>query len=141
MLLFQTGHQGRGVADPSRYPHSTPALKTLLTFLFGFALVFPSIGGATNETATASSEHLVARFYRIEADTFVRRLKESTPPNSTESNQHLLVRFLKENHVELKKPAFVFLDEKRSILQISTTEADQDRIERLLVQKKLLNTK
>jgi hypothetical protein len=116
-------------------------MKTLLTFLFGFALVFPSIGAATNETATASTEQLVTRFYRIETGTFVQRLKESTLPSSTESNQHLLVRLLKENHIELKKPAIVLLDEKRRVLSISTTEADQDRIERLLVQKKLLNTK
>jgi hypothetical protein len=111
-------------------------MKALLTLFLG--LLLPSLAGSTNETASASSERLLSRFYRIDPDTFVGNLKKSVSPESGESNQDLLVRLLKENHIQLKKPAAIVLDEKRSVLTVTTTRADHDRIERLLVQKKLL---
>jgi len=114
-------------------------MKTLLTLLLGLGLLVPNLGGSTTEAFTASDDHLVSRFYRIDPDRFVRNLKKSVSLLEGESNQHLLVRFFKENHVELKKPAKVLLDEERSILSLTTTKADHDKIERLLAEKRLVN--
>jgi hypothetical protein len=115
-------------------------MKTLLALLLGLGLLFPSFGGPTNETASASSEHLLSRFYRIDPDAFVGNLKKSVSAEAGDSNQDLLVRLFNENHIQLEKPSAVLLDEKRRVLSITTTKADQDRIERILINKKLLRS-
>ena len=102
-------------------------------------MVLTSLGGPTNETTTASGEPLLSRSYKISADTFVRNLKQLAPPKSGESNQDLLTRFFKDKHIEIQKPAAVFLDEKKDRLLVRMTKADQDKVE-LLIQM-IVNTK
>jgi len=114
-------------------------MKALLTLLIGFSLVFISIGGQTNETTTASGEQLWTRAYKVSADAFVRNLKKLATPKPGESAQDLFVRFLKEQHIDVQKPAAVFLDEKKGTLVVTTTQADQRRIETLI--GKIVDTK
>jgi len=114
-------------------------MKSLLVLLLGLSLVLPSFCGSTNETTTASGAHLLTRSYKISPDAFVQNLKKLAPPKSGESNQQLLVRFFKENHIEILKPAAVFLDEKKERLLVRTTQTDMDQIESLI--QKIMNPK
>src|SRR5206468_3719911 len=109
-------------------------MKTLLTLIIGFTLIFNSYGGAGNETTSAPGEPLVNVSYHVSTETFVRNLKQLAPPKSGESNQDLLLRFLKENKVEIQKPAAVLLLEKKGRVLAHMTQADQHKIE-LLVMK------
>ena len=114
-------------------------MKALLILLLGFGLVLPGLSGTTNEATTASAEPLVARTYKIRADAFVRNLKKLETPKSGESDQDLLVRFFREQRIEIQKPAAVFLDGKQGTLLVRTTQASQDQIENLI--DKIVNTK
>ncbi len=105
-------------------------MKPLLTLIIGFALALTSFGNPAKDTPTA--EQLLTRSYEIVADVFVRNLKQLTPPKSGEPNQELLLRFLKENHVEIQKPTVVILDPKRDRLHVRATQGDQDKIQTLV---------
>jgi hypothetical protein len=80
--------------------------------------------------------------YKIKSETFLPSLKElagATPNNVDESNQALLVRYFKNNHVVVEKPGSVLLDEKGNRLLIRTTKTQQEEI-RKLFQLILINT-
>src|SRR5258705_4257254 len=107
-------------------------MKTLLTLVIGFALVLTSFGDPPKDTSSA--ERLLTRVYKINANTFVRGLKQLAPPKTGEANQDLLLRFLKENHVEIQK---AYLDEQNDRLAVRTTQVDLDKIDALV--QKIMN--
>jgi hypothetical protein len=75
---------------------------------------------------------LVTRVYNIDTETFIRNLKQTAPRKTGESNQDLLLRFFKDNRVEIHKPSVLFLDEKEQRLIVRTTEAQKDKINDLI---------
>ena len=44
----------------------------------------------------------------------------------------MVVRFFKQRHIEIKAPEAVFLNEERGMLFVRATQADQDKIEKLV---------
>lgn len=107
-------------------------MKALFTFIIGFGLVLMSLGGSTNETASAGQ--LITRTYKVSTETFVSHLKHLAPARPAESNQELLLRFFKQEHIVMQQPATVLLDEKKGKLLVRTTQSDQDKIA-VLIQK------
>lgn len=112
--------------------HHHTFMKALFTFIIGFGLVLTSFGGSTNETASAGQ--LITRTYKVGTETFVSHLKHLAPARPAESNQELLLRFFKQEHIVMQQPATVLLDEKKGKLLVRTTQSDQDKIA-VLIQK------
>ncbi|HEX5222046.1 MAG TPA: hypothetical protein VFZ59_20960, partial [Verrucomicrobiae bacterium] len=65
--------------------------------------------------------------------TFLPKLQKALPPMPGESNQDLLVRYFKENKLELQTPATMFWDERKDKLLVRAPPADQERIRILFV--------
>jgi hypothetical protein len=107
-------------------------MKTLLTFITAFGLAFTSFSGSTDQTT--SPDLLLVRSYKVSANTFVAHLKHLLPPKGDESDADFLLRFFKQRHVEIKVPEAIFLNEKKDKLTVKATQANQDKIERLVVE-------
>ena len=105
-------------------------MKPLFTFILGFGLVLTGLAGTTNEMAPAGD--LITRRYNVNTQTFVSHLKHLAPARPSESDQDLLLRFFKQEHVEMEKPAAVLLDEKTGKLIIRAKRSDQDKVEALV---------
>lgn len=105
-------------------------MKTLLTVFLGLGLVCSSFAGQTNGVAAANATCLTRAL--VVTKTFVSRLHKALPPKADESNQALLVRYLKTKHVEIKPPATLVLDEKHKKLTVHATIEQLDKIERLV---------
>jgi hypothetical protein len=76
-----------------------------------------------------------ARSYRIDAGRLVQNLEQWVPPEANESRTELLVRFLKENQLEITPPDLVFLDEQSGKIWLRTTPDKAARFELLLNEK------
>jgi hypothetical protein len=74
---------------------------------------------------------LPARTYKITTE-FEGNLKRPAGTKEGESNQEMLLRFLKESHIEIKPPEAVFLNEEKNLLFVRATLANQDKIERVV---------
>lgn len=109
-------------------------MKTSLTFLLGLSLALSGIASPTNETIKASQQNLHTRQFKVSTDSLVRNVTRLLPPKAGESNHDLLVRFFKENHVNIQKPATLSLDEKKGLLLVRTSLGDLDKIEELVAQ-------
>ena len=128
-------------------------MKTLLTAItisIGFVvasiggtasvgIVDATISGSTNQSADVGSE-MSTRTYTIAPDTFFRSLKQQIAPKDGESDIKLLRRYFQDHHIDFTKPkTALFLDDKLGKLFVRVTPADQDEVERLIVQ--IANTK
>lgn len=80
----------------------------------------------------ASAGDLITRRYNVNTQTFVSHLKHLAPTRPSESDRDLLLRFFKQEHVEMEKPAAVLLDEKTGKLIIRAKRSDQDKVEALV---------
>ena len=109
----------------------TISLVLLCLTLVSFGLVFTSFGGDTNEPYELTP--LPTRVYNINGETFMPHLKQLITPKSGESNQDLLLRYFKDQHIEIKKPAaLIMVLEGDSFLIVRTTAHDLAEIKRLL---------
>jgi hypothetical protein len=59
-------------------------------------------------------------------------LKQIVTPNTGESDQDLLLRYFKEQNIEMRKPAMVYLILDADILVVHATAEDQAKIRSLL---------
>ena len=106
-------------------------MKTLLGFLMGLGLLIGSgFAGQTNAAATSQAAGLTRAF--VVTKTFVGRLHKALPPKADESDQALLIRYLKTKHIEIKPPSTLVLDEKHKKLTVHATIQQLDKIERLV---------
>jgi hypothetical protein len=96
----------------------------------GFGLMFSSVDGQTNDTVQVEPS-LYTRVYLF-TESSVNRLQLLLPPKTGESNQELLLRYFKTQHVEIEKPATLVFDEKNRRLMIHATHAALNKIEDLL---------
>jgi len=96
-------------------------MKAILAIFIGLSLLLTSFGCSRNDTEIVECLHTVS------ADTFVR-LRYLVPPKPGESNQALLIRYLDEQHIKIKNPPIILLDEKSGRLMIIAPRADQDKI-------------
>jgi hypothetical protein len=98
-------------------------------------LAFAGFCGTTNETNNAAQtqpEKLFSRSYKITTETFVSNLKNLAGAKEGESDFQILLRFFKENDIEIRPPESIFLSEEKNRLFVRSTEAHQDKIERVV---------
>jgi uncharacterized membrane protein YobD (UPF0266 family) len=105
-------------------------MKTFLTIIMGFGLIFSSLAGQTNDTATAEPSFYTRVF--LFTPSSVSRLQLLLPPKEGESNQELLLRYFETQHVEIMKPATLVFEEKNKRLMIHATHDTLSKIEDLL---------
>jgi hypothetical protein len=105
-------------------------MKALLTFIIGFGIAVISLGGDTNGPYELSP--LPTKIYHISGEKFMPRLKQFVTPETKESDQDLLLRYFKDQHIEMQKPAFLDLILKADCLVVHSTAADQEKISHLL---------
>lgn len=89
--------------------------------------------GQADDTASPKSEPLLTRTYAIKHEVFVKNLKYVLSPKEGESNQDTLLRFLKNNGIEIKTPAAVLLNEQSNRVLVRATDSSQSKIETLLL--------
>jgi hypothetical protein len=113
-------------------------MKTFLATALIVGLAFTGFCGTTNETNNAAQtqpEQLFSRHYEITTETFVNNLKHLAgikEGQSSESDMQMLLRFFKQNGVEIKTPESIFLSEEKNKLFVRAIEVHQDKIERLV---------
>ena len=99
-------------------------------------LAFAGFCGMTNETngvSSAQTERLETRVYKIDDKTFGKNLKHLAGMKEGESKYQTLLRFFKQNGVEVIKGAdSVFWDDTKG-LYVRTTLSKQLKIERLVM--------
>jgi tetratricopeptide (TPR) repeat protein len=108
-------------------------MKTLFTIIMSLGLVSVGICDTTNQPADSSQRPLaglIQRTYGIES--FVSKLKILMPPENGESDYSLVLRYLKQNKIEIQKPGAIFLSDKRHQLYVMAPKADQEKIEALI---------
>jgi hypothetical protein len=97
-------------------------------------LAFTGFSGTTNEAnnpAQTQPEELLTRGYGINAETFASNLKHLAGVKEGESNLQMLLRFFKQNGIEIKTPESIFLSEEKSKLFVRATEVHQHKIEQM----------
>jgi tetratricopeptide (TPR) repeat protein len=109
-------------------------MKAVLTLLVGVGLVLCSYGDSTKDTQTTTGERLLTRAYKVDVQAFLQNLERLSPPKPGESERDLLLRFFKENRVEIAKEGAVLLDAKAGRLWVRATQTSQEAIE-ILVQR------
>jgi hypothetical protein len=110
-------------------------MKTLFAIALIVGMAFTGFCGTTNETngvSSAQTEKLAARTYKITTE-FEGNLKHLAGTKKGESNQEMLLRFCKQNGVEIKSPESVFLNEKNGMLFAKATKSHQHKIEQIVV--------
>jgi len=109
-------------------------MKTFLTTAVIVGLALTGFYGTANETNSAvQPEQLFSRHYEITTETFVSNLKRLAGTKENESDLQMLLRFFKQNGIEIKNPEAVFWKEENNELFVRATEVHQDKIERLVV--------
>jgi tetratricopeptide (TPR) repeat protein len=109
-------------------------MKTLFTIIMSLGLVSAGICDTTNQPVDSSQSSLaglVTRTYDI--GLLVSSLKIQMPPQTGESDYLLVLRYFKQNKIEIQKPGVVFLNDKRHQLYVRAPKSDQDKIEALIV--------
>ena len=106
-------------------------MKTLFIIM---SFAFVSVGTSQTTNAPDSSQTqavpLIERSYKAEG--FIDKVRQLMTPKSGESDFQLLVRFFKQNKIEIQQPEAMFLEGKFHMLFIRATQADQDKIEALI---------
>ena len=77
-------------------------------------------------------EQLLTRRYKIDNETFVQNLKHLAGIKEGESNMQMLLRFFKQNGIEIERPATIFWDHVGGLF-VRSTEANQNKIEKLVM--------
>lgn len=108
-------------------------MKTLFSIIMILGLVSVGICDTTNQPADSSQSPpagLIQRTYAVES--FVSSLKTQLPPKDGESDYSLMLRFLKQNKIEIQKPGAIYFNDRRHQLYVSATKADQEKIAALI---------
>ena len=108
-------------------------MKTLFAIIMSLGLVSVGICDTTNQSADSSQSPLhglIQHKYAVEV--FVTNLKKLTPPKSGESDYSLVLRYLKQNKIEIQKPGAIFLNDRLHQLYVMAPKADQEKIEALI---------
>ncbi|HEY1716945.1 MAG TPA: hypothetical protein VGH42_01475 [Verrucomicrobiae bacterium] len=116
-------------------------MKKILAAIF-LIIVFTIIGLAffrgckkTNEAPNANQlqqEQLFSRSYTINPETFISNLKNLAGTEGSETDIQMLLRFFKQNGVEMKIGESIFLSEEKNKLFVRATEVHQNKIERVV---------
>ncbi|MGH7953776.1 MAG: tetratricopeptide repeat protein [Limisphaerales bacterium] len=116
-------------------------MKTLFTIIISLGLVSVGMSDTTNAPAGSSqsqSAGLVQKEY--DAGIFVDKLKTKLTPQAGESDYSLVLRYLKQNGVEVQKPEAIFLNERKHQLYVRASKSEQEKIEALIVKLQPVST-
>jgi hypothetical protein len=107
-------------------------MKTLLTIIIGLGLASVGFSETTNavDCSHGTVDHLSTRIYDTTA--FFTHLKQQLSPEKGESDQQLVLRYFKQNQIEIAKPEAVFVNDGKHQLYVHTSPADQDKIATLI---------
>jgi hypothetical protein len=97
-----------------------------MALVYGALAANAQVGGTNKEPAG----NLTTRFYHI-PETFMSHLKVLEPPKAGESSQQLFMRLLTEQHIEIQKPATLFLDEQGRRLFVCADQTTQAKIQKV----------
>ncbi len=109
-------------------------MKTLLAIALFVVFAFTVVCGTTNDTnnpVQIQPEQLLSRHYKIVVETFFGNLKNLAGAKEGESDVQMLIRYFKQNGVDIKNPEVVFFD--RENLFVRATAHHQDKIENIVV--------
>ena len=112
-------------------------MKTLFTIIMSLGLVSVGMSDTTNAPAD-SLAGLVQKTYA--AGVFVDQLKTQLPPQAGESDYSLVLRYFKQNGIEVQKPAAIFLNGREHQLYVMASKSDQEKIEALIVKLQPVST-
>ena len=108
-------------------------MKTLFTIIMSLGLVSVGICDSTNQSVDSLQSPLAGLIQRTyAAEPFVSSLKTQLPPKDGESDYSLVLRYLKQNNIEIQKPGAIFLNEERHQLFVMASKDDQEKIEALI---------
>jgi hypothetical protein len=108
-------------------------MKLLLISVASVGLVWSSIADSTNKTDATAIEQMFARSYKISPEKFIRNLHKWAPtPIEGESDHDLLVRFFKENNVDITNPSALFLNERKDTVYVHSSEKVLNKIPALI---------
>jgi hypothetical protein len=109
-------------------------VKTILATTLIFGLAFTGFSGTTNETNASQiqSEQLLSRHYKVTAETFWNNLKDLAGTKEGESDIQTLLRYFKQNGIEIKNPESIFWNEEINQLFVRATKVHQNKIKRLV---------
>ena len=77
---------------------------------------------------------LISRRFKIDLAKLVINLSHSQSASGTESTQNVLLRFFKQNGVDMSPPSSVFVNETEETLWVRSSETNVNRIEQMLIQ-------
>jgi hypothetical protein len=107
-------------------------MKLLPTFLASVLFGFTSVAAPTDEAVAPSPEQMFSRAYRFEAEMLVRELTPLAPSEEGGSKHDLLLRFLKENGVEISSPSALFVNERNGMVLVRASQNVLDQISALM---------
>jgi hypothetical protein len=105
-------------------------MKTLITFIIGTGLIVSSF--ADSAATSAKPPPMYTHVYKLDYGTFVSHLRQLVPPRVGESNEELLLRFAKEQHIKLPKPSSIVLNEKQGWLKVTMPRAVRAKVDKLV---------
>jgi hypothetical protein len=105
-------------------------MKTLLMLFVGISLICSNHAAQTNEPSSVAAP-MFTRALHLDSAVF-SQMRLQVPPNTAETSQDYLLRYFRTQRIELKSPALLKFDEASGRLTVKTTEADLDKIERLV---------
>ncbi len=115
-------------------------MKTVITIILGFGLMFAGVTGCKkqNDAQSLSGEpKFFSQSFKVEPRAFISNLRKITPPKPGEPDRALLIRFYTENGINMEPPADVMIDEigKRLLVRAQETQKEKvlalfDRIEK-----------
>jgi type II secretory pathway component HofQ len=108
-------------------------MKTLFTVLSASVVLgLTAVAEPTNNQSQGPLQ-LARRIFKIAPDAFFISVKHRIAPKHGENDEQILVRFFKEQRIDLEShKAVVVLDEKRGMLIIRAPAEDLDRVEALI---------
>ena len=72
------------------------------------------------------------KIYQIKGEKFMPHLKQLIIPKTGESDENLVLRYFKEQHIEMKWTAKLYWIPEPEVLVVHATAEDQAKIKRLL---------
>jgi len=86
----------------------------------------------TNQEAT-NSPHISQRVFKIDLPTLLQNINRTVPSLPGESSYETIVRFIKQNGVELNAPDGIYLNDRLGQLYVRTSATNLDAVENLIM--------
>src|SRR5665647_1762118 len=116
-------------------------MKTLFTIIMSLGLVSVGMSDSTNAPADSSQSQLAGLVQKTyHTGTFVDKLKAQMPPQTGEPDYSLVLRYLKQNGIEIQRPGAIFISDRKQQMYVMASKSDQAKIEALIVKLQPVST-